>query len=249
MGERAKPHKRILYGRRVGHKLSDARQALVDQLLPHLRIDLPAPPADNGDAAFLDIPELFAGMPATTAAAAADLWLEIGFGSGEHLAACAAARPDVAIIGCEPFLNGVASLLRYIERDGLQNVRIWQEDARVVLAALPAASVAKTFLLYPDPWPKARHAKRRFVTQENLDHLARVLADGAELLVATDHPVYCRWALSQILRHGEFEWTATRSGDWKTPPADWPGARYEAKAIRAGRKPHYLLFRRKPRLN
>ena len=238
MNEEAKRHKNILYGRRSSHKLRDGRQVLVDQLLPDLLVEPPAP------GTFLEKSEMFAAMPN---GGDADLWLEIGFGGGEHLAAQAAAHEDVAIIGCEPFVNGVASLLRYIERDGLQNVRIWHDDARDIIVGLGEASVDKVFLLYPDPWPKPRHAKRRFVAPENLDQLARILRDKAEFLLATDHPVYCRWALAQLQRHLDFEWTATGPGDWKTPPADWPGTRYEAKASREGRSPTYLRFERKPR--
>jgi len=239
MNEEAKSHKKILYGRRRGHKLRDGRQALVDQLLPHLLVEPPAP------GSFLEKSEIFATLPNGRDA---DLWLEIGFGGGEHLAAQAGTNTDVAIIGCEPFINGVASLLRYIERDGLQNVRIWHDDARDIIAGLGEASVDKVFLLYPDPWPKPRHAKRRFVAPENLDQLARILRNGGEFLLATDHPVYCRWALAHLLRHSDFEWTATGPGDWKTPPEGWPGTRYEAKAIREGRRPSYLRFVRKQRL-
>ena len=242
MSDGAKPHKRIVYGRRRGHKLRDGRQALVDQLLPHLSIELPA--AGDGASPYLDLSELFAAMPK---AEDAELWLEIGFGGGEHLAARAGAHADVAMIGCEPFINGVASLLRYIERDGLQNIRIWQDDARDLIAALPEASVSRTFLLYPDPWPKPRHAKRRFVSAENLDQLARVLRDEADLLIATDHPAYVRGALSQMLRRRDFVWTASSASDWKTPPRDWPGTRYEAKAIRQGRQATYLNFVRRTR--
>jgi tRNA (guanine-N7-)-methyltransferase len=246
MSDGAERRKRILYGRRGGHKLRAARQQLVDQLLPHISVELPQGGPNDGasDGAFLDLPELFAGMPEGQAA---ELWLEIGFGAGEYLAAQAQGHPDVAMIGCEPFLNGIASLLRYIERDGLQNIRIWPDDARDLIAALPEASVARSFLLYPDPWPKPRHAKRRFVTAENLDQVARVLIDGGEFLVATDHPVYCRWTLANTLRHDDFEWPASAASDWNKPPVDWPGTRYEAKAIRQGRMPTYLRFVRKPR--
>ena len=242
MNDEAKQYKRILYGRRRGHKLRDGWQALVDQLLPHLAIDLPE--TDASDGLQLDQADLFTGM---ADGKSADMWLELGFGGGEHLAAKALSRSDIAFIGCEPFINGVASLLRYIERDGLQNIRIWQDDAWKLMSVLPTASVARSFLLYPDPWPKTRHARRRFISTETLDQMARILRDDAEFFVATDHPVYCRWALSHLQRHPDFDWTACRADDWKTPPADWPGTRYEAKAIKAGRVPSYLSFVRKPR--
>jgi len=238
MNDEAEIRKRILYGRRRGKKLRGGRQVLVEQLLPHLSIEVP----DTGK---LDQAEVFAGMPDVMDA---ELWLEIGFGGGEHLAAQAGAHPDIAIIGCEPFINGVASLLSHIERDGLQNVRIWNEDARELIAALPDASLSKVYLLYPDPWPKARHARRRFVSPENLDEVARVLKDDGEFRLATDHPVYCRWALARTVRHADFDWTANSAVDWKEPPANWPGTRYEAKAIREGRTPHYLNFVRQARI-
>jgi len=228
MTDRSLEKKRILYGRRRGHKLRAGHQQLVDVLLPHLRVDLTDPIDSVSDDE-------------------AELWLEIGFGGGEHLAAQAQARPDIALIGCEPFVNGVASLLAHIEDRGLKNIRIHDDDARQLVEVLPEASVSRAFLLFPDPWPKSRHARRRFVSQENLSALARVLKDGAEFRVATDHVGYCRWALSQLLKHPDFDWQAERSADWQQRPADWPATRYEQKAIDQGRKPAYFRFRRKSR--
>jgi tRNA (guanine-N7-)-methyltransferase len=176
-----------------------------------------------------------------------EYWLEVGFGGGEHLAAQAEANPEVGIFGCEPFENGVASLLSHIENKGLRNVSIHDDDARDLIAVLPGASISKAFLLFPDPWPKSRHVKRRFVSLENLTSLARVLKDGAEFRVATDHVSYCRWALSQLLKHPDFDWHAECAADWKVRSPDWPATRYEQKAFDQGRKPVYFRFTRKMR--
>ncbi len=172
------------------------------------------------------------------------LWLEIGFGAGEHLAAQAAAHPDVGIVGAEPFLNGVVGALGHIERLGLANVRLHMGDALDVLDRLPDGSLARAFLLHPDPWPKARHAKRRFVNPGPLDLLAAKLAPGAELRIGTDHAVYCRWVLLQMGARRDFVWDAESRADWETRPADWPPTRYEAKARRQAHEVWYFRFRR-----
>ena len=171
--------------------------------------------------------------------------LEIGFGGGEHLAACAKAAPQTGFIGCEPFINGVAKLLGHIEAGGLENLCVHHGDARDVMAAMPAGVLDQAFLLYPDPWPKKRHHKRRFVNQENLDSLFRVLAPDARLLVATDIAAYADWTLAEIKQHGGFVWRAQCRADWLGTPADWPGTRYEQKARAACRVPHYLEFSRR----
>lgn len=241
MNERSAHEKRILYGRRRGHKLRPGRQALVDHLLPHLLLDLEA---DGG----LDLTAAFAAMLGGGAAVdQGNVWLEIGFGGGEHLAAQAEANPEVAFIGCEPFINGIASLLSEVERRGLKNVRLWDDDAREILSRLPDASLSRIFLLFPDPWPKARHAKRRFVSPANLEQVARVLGDGAEFRLASDHPVYQSWALRQLCRRRDFRWTAECREDWLKRPGDWPATRYEQKALKEGRTPHYFRFVRKSR--
>ena len=171
--------------------------------------------------------------------------LEIGFGGGEHLAACAKAAPQTGFIGCEPFINGVAKLLGYIEAEGLENLCVHHGDARNVMAAMPAAALDQAFLLYPDPWPKRRHHKRRFVNQENLDSLFRVLVPNARLLVATDIAAYADWTLAEIKQHGGFVWHAQCRADWLRAPKHWPGTRYEQKACAVGRVPHYLEFTRR----
>jgi len=172
------------------------------------------------------------------------VWLEIGFGGGEHLIAQAQANPDVGLIGCEPFINGVAKLLAEVDKKGLSNVRVHHNDARDVLERLEDASLDRVFLLFPDPWHKKRHHKRRFVSNETLDQLARIMRDGAEFRVATDIKNYCRWTLREVRAHGAFEWQAETAADWRVRPDDWPGTRYEAKAGREGRVPVYLTFRR-----
>ncbi len=229
-----------LYGRRKGRKLRAGQQARVDRLLPQLAIELPA------EGARLDPVALFRS-PVDA------IWLEIGFGGGEHLAAQAAGHPTVGLIGCEVFETGIATLLREVETRRLGNVRLWPEDARRLLAHLSEASLARVFLLFPDPWPKARHARRRFVCPETLAALARAMQDGAELRIASDDEGYIAWSLMQLSRHPDFAWTARSKRDWQTRPAGaadlWPETRYEAKALAAGRKPAYLRYRRRPTLS
>jgi tRNA (guanine-N7-)-methyltransferase len=175
------------------------------------------------------------------------VWLEVGFGGGEHLAAQAAANPRIGMIGAEVFENGVVKLLGEIERQKLQNIRLFIEDARLLLAALPEKSLARVFILFPDPWPKLRHHKRRMVSRETLDRLAFVMADGAELRLATDDRAYLAWMLEHTTQHADFDWLARGPEDWRERPQDWPATRYEQKAIAAGRQPAFLRFRRRAR--
>jgi tRNA (guanine-N7-)-methyltransferase len=223
---------RRLYGRRQAFRLRERQDRLVRELLPKLEIKVP-------EEGVLDPRALFPGK--------SDVWLEIGFGGGEHLAWQAEHNPQVGMIGCEPFINGTAKLLSKIDDAGLENIRILPGDARPLLEHLPDASIGRAFLLFPDPWPKARHHKRRFVQTWVLDELARVLKDEAAFRVASDIQGYVAWTLERVMPHPAFEWTAEGPADWRTRPADWPGTRYEAKAIRAGRRPAYLNFRRIPR--
>jgi tRNA (guanine-N7-)-methyltransferase len=219
------------FGRRKGHALSARKQALLEGLLPRLRIDLKGPPPARLGALF--------APPATKVA------LEIGFGAGEHLASQASAHPDWGFIGCEVFINGVAALLAQIEERGLENVRIHDGDARELLGWLPDASLNRVFILFPDPWPKKRHHKRRLVSLETLGELARVMRPGAQLRIASDIPDYIRTSLAATRRVGAFEWTATGPSDWRERSADWPQTRYERKALREGRTPRYLTFVRR----
>ena len=172
---------------------------------------------------------------------AREVWLEIGFGAGEHLAAQAERHPDIGFIGCEPFFNGVAKLITEIAERDLDNVRVFRDDARLLLEALPAASIARAFVLFPDPWPKVRHHKRRILSREGFAALARVMPDGAELRVATDDPDYLDGSRSTPPARAAL-WLERR---WQERPPDWPATRYEEKASQAGRKPAYLAFRRR----
>lgn len=228
------PSRRRLYGRRKGPALSARRKALVDQLLP--RVELIIPPGDTA----IDVDDLFEDPKD-------DLWIEIGFGMGEHLAAQAAGNPGIGFIGCEPYLNGIAGLLARIDEDGLSNIRIYADNALDVLEVLPSASVGRIFLLHPDPWHKKRHARRRFVSPGNLDIVARVLRDGGEFRLQTDDPGYVRWAMTHLWARRDFEWLAERAADWRQSPDDWPETRYETKAQISGRPSHYLCFRRTAR--
>jgi tRNA (guanine-N7-)-methyltransferase len=168
------------------------------------------------------------------------VWLEIGFGGGEHLAAQAAANPDVAFIGCEPFVNGVASLLDHIDKQKLKNIRVFPDDARHLLDALPDRSIEKCFVLFADPWPKKRHVRRRFIGPDTLPRLARVMSKGSELRLATDDMRLAAWMKDSLAASPDFELTR----EAHMPPADWVQTRYEDKALQAGRKPVYLTYRR-----
>lgn len=220
------------YGRRRGRPLRAARAVLIDELLP--RLTIPAPAAGST----LDPRSLFAGAPQA-------VWLEVGFGAGEHLAAQAEAHPAVGLIGAEPYINGIAGLLARIDAAGLANVRLWPDDIRLLLPALPPASIARAFVLFPDPWPKARHHKRRLIASPFLDALARILAPGAELRFATDDPGYLEWALERLDAHPAFERLTAGPDEWRSRPADWPATRYEAKGL-AGHPPAFLRYRRRP---
>jgi tRNA (guanine-N7-)-methyltransferase len=218
------------FGRRKGHKLSPRQSRLVHELLPRLQPDLSQPPPTP-------LASLFA-------APVREVWLEIGFGAGEHLLWQARANPQAGLLGCEPYINGVAKVLAAVEDEGLRNIAVQPDDARDLLAWLPEASIARAFILFPDPWPKRRHRKRRFLREENIAALARVMRPGAELRFATDIGDYARTALLAFKREGSFVWTAERPADWRERPEDWPQTRYEAKAIAEGRACAYFRFRR-----
>jgi tRNA (guanine-N7-)-methyltransferase len=221
---------RTLYGRRRGKKLRAGQEALLDTLLPRLLLEVPPEPRK------VDLASLFGD--------ARDVWLEVGFGAGEHLVWQAEHHPGVGLIGCEPYINGVAKCLAHIERTGVTNIRLFTDDARFVMQALPPQSLSRAFVLFPDPWPKTRHHKRRFVQRANLDVLARLLKPGAELRLATDDPSYLPWMVEHACLHPAFEWLAEGPGDWRGRPADWPGTRYEQKML-AGHKPVFLRLRRR----
>ncbi len=223
-----KQRRRQVHGRIKGGKLSPRKQLLCDELLPRLRL---APRKENALAP-LDL------FPSSTK----KVWLEIGFGGGEHLAFQAAQNPDIGFIGCEPFLNGVAKLLVFIDEQGLENIRIRDDNAVDILEALAPNSIDRLFILHPDPWPKKRHHKRRFISQVNLDLMAKVLKPGAELRFASDIPHYVAWTLKHMAKRPEFRWTAQSAKDWRERPHDWPATRYGQKALREGRPPAHLTF-------
>ena len=224
--------KRIFYGRRKGRALRSGRNRLIGELLPKISIDLAGGQLD---------PAALFGRPMD------DIWLEIGFGGGEHLTAQARAHPDIGMLGSEPFVNGVGRVLSEIEREGISNIRIYPDDARDLIDALPDASVGRVFALFADPWPKKRHQRRRFIGPRNLPELARIMQDGAELRLASDHMNLISWMLFHTLATGDFEWTARGPQDWRARPADWPQTRYEAKALARGETCVYLTFRRRAR--
>jgi tRNA (guanine-N7-)-methyltransferase len=215
------------FGRRKGKTLRTHHRALMQSVLPQVQIE----------------PDSVRNDPfAVFQAAYADLWMEIGFGGGEHLAADAVRHPNIAFIGCEPFVNGVAKLIALIDEEQLANIRVYPGDAREIINALPAACLGRVNILYPDPWPKSRQKKRRFVSDETLRGLARVMKTGAVLRFATDIDDYSAWTLTRILRSPHFDWPQVRDSEWLTPWDFWPSTRYEAKALREGRKPVYLTF-------
>ncbi len=217
-----------LYGRSSGHKLRKGQQELIDKLLP--QIEVPAKGEITSQRLFGDERLLH---------------FELGFGSGEHLANRADMLPDHGFIGAEPFLNGVAAALAQIRDKRLANVRVWRGDALEVLQRLPDGTVSFLYMLHPDPWPKARHAKRRMVNDRPIDLFASKLKTGGEFRLATDDPTYLNWAL-MIMQHHEaqFEWLAERPEDFLEPSGGWIETRYGAKSRREGRRPYYLRYRR-----
>jgi tRNA (guanine-N7-)-methyltransferase len=218
------------FGRRKGHALRPHQAALMETLLPQLAIDLasPAPP---------DLAELFPVPVDSTR-------LEIGFGGGEHMIAQARHHPGTGFVGVEPFVNGMAKALAAIEEKKLANIRLHFGDATFLLEWLRRGALARIDLIYPDPWPKRRHWKRRFVQDRSIAELARVLRLGGEFRFATDIPDYAAWTLEHMARSPAFRWTAERADDWRLPWCGFSGTRYEAKAKREGRVPCYLIFRR-----
>ncbi|PYE84069.1 tRNA (guanine(46)-N(7))-methyltransferase TrmB [Pseudoroseicyclus aestuarii] len=222
--------RRNFYGRTHGKQLRPAQRRYLDEDLPRLTVH-GVEWEENPDRAPLDLKTIFEGRP---------VWLEIGFGGGEHLAAMARRYPDIGFIGCEPFVNGIAMLLGKLREGGQQNVRLHPGDARNLFDVLPEGSIERAFLNYPDPWPKARHHRRRFVTEEHLLPLRRAMAPGAMLRVATDIEDYVRQTLEEVPQAG-----FTRvEHDIGTAWEDWPSTRYEQKALREGRRPHYMSFLR-----
>ena len=218
------------FGRRKGHKLRSHQADLIEHLLPRLSLDIgsPSPP---------DLADLF-DSPAN------EIRLEIGFGGGEHLIAEARAFANVGFIGCEPYVNGMAKILTQIEAHNIGNIRLFAGDAVELLAWLPAHSLARVDLIHPDPWPKRRHWKRRFVQDATVAAMARVLKADGEFRFVSDIDDYCAWTLEHLARSPDFVWTAERASDWRQPWADYTMTRYGCKAEREGRRAAYLRFRR-----
>jgi tRNA (guanine-N7-)-methyltransferase len=221
---------RAFFGRRKGHALKPRQAALFDTALPRLALDLTKP-------APADLRALFANAPG-------EVRLEIGFGGAEHLIAQATANPRSGFIGSDAFVNAIGKALAAIDAGKLANIRLHFGDASALIDWLPAGSLARIDLLYPDPWPKRRHWKRRFIQDDSLKRLARILNVGGELRFATDIADYAAWALARVLRSPDFTWTAEHADDWRNAWADYSATRYEAKAKRAGRVPAYFIFRK-----
>ena len=218
-----------LYGRRQDKPLKPRQAQLMESMLPRLAVAIPSDSAINVDRIF----------PSTD-----EIWLEVGFGGGEHLAWQAIRNPAVLMIGAEPFVNGVGKLLVQIDDNEIENVRVHFGDARPLIERLPDSALSRIFVLHPDPWPKKRHHKRRMISPWFLNEAARMLKPGGELRVASDIRDYVRWTLMHIRNQPAFEWNAERRSDWLDRPEDWPQTRYEKKARNEGRIPSYLSFRR-----
>ena len=222
------------YGRRKGRRMRVRQQQDFNQLLPKFSFNLP-------ESSFCN-PKLFFSRPTK------DIWLEIGFGYGEHLAILAECNPDIGFIGCEVFENGIGHLLSAIAEKNMENIRIFPQPAQPLLQRLPDQSIGRIFLLFPDPWPKKRHARRRFVQPETIEILGRILKEGGELRMASDDPGLITWITEHMMRSQDFRWLADSAGDWLARPADWPSSRYEEKAINKGIQPVYWRFERSSRI-
>lgn len=219
--------KYTLYGRRKGHKLHKQKQVLMETLLPLVCLDRELPEC-------IDLHKTFNDKHG--------IYLEIGFGGGEHLAAVAQANPEIGFIGCEPFVNGVASLLEHIHEKQISNIRIYDHDARLLLNALPAESIERTYILFADPWPKARHHKRRIINHDTLTELRRVMKPGAQLRIASDDPSYLEWIEEHLAETPHF--TALPGHNPDEQPDDWPRTRYQEKAVREGRSCRFFILTR-----
>jgi tRNA (guanine-N7-)-methyltransferase len=223
--------RQLIFGRRSGRGLRSRQKARIRESLPQFVVTIPEGGWLEPGAAF--------------SAPKHAVWLEIGFGGGEHLAVQAECHPDIGFIGCEVFEPGIARLLGQIECRHLDNIRIFAGDARLMIAALRPSSIDRVFILFPDPWPKRRHENRRLVSRETLDALAAIMTDGAELRLATDDGNYLGWMLERVTEHSFFEWPVRGPGDWRDRPKDWAPTRYEQKARAAGRTPTFLRLRRR----
>jgi len=214
------------YGRRKGKPLKGARQSALEDTLPKMTLQ---------KSAVTDFLKQHK-----------ENWIEIGFGDGDILAHLAQQNPDTGFIGCEPFINGIAALCKHITELNLKNIRIWPDDARLLLPEIPAASIARVYLLNSDPWPKKRHHKRRFVQKETLDQIHRILKPEGLFIMSTDHPDLADWELEKTIHHGGFEWLARSKSDWESRPPELPiPTRYQQKGLKEGRPTVFLLFKKK----
>ncbi len=235
------------FGRRRGRRLSERQSQLVDDLLPLVRLAPTGPPPSDLRPQFVNA-LAFPNWVSPTRSPDGEIrsvWLEVGFGGGEHLIAQAQRHGDIGIIGCEPFIDGVVKVLDAIASDGLHNVRLYDDDCRPLLRWLPPASIDRAFVLFPDPWPKKRHVKRRLVNAGFLTEMARLLKPGAELRIATDIPDYVRTILLAQRMVPDLEWRVASPADWRAAPDDWVVTRYQRKANREGRATTYLRFYRR----
>lgn len=223
---------RLFFGRRKGRPLRASMQRRLDEDLPGLRV-----PLDRTAEGGVDPRTWFPRSPRA-------VWLEIGFGGGEHLAWQARHNPDICVVGCEPFVNGVASLLRHLDAVEGDRVRVHPDDARDVLDVLEPETVERIFVLHADPWPKRRHHHRRIVQHETIARFHELLTPGGILRLATDDPGYLTWILARVTAHPGLRWTGTAIADFTDRRDDWPETRYEAKARREGRSPVYMEFRK-----
>lgn len=222
------------YGRRKSKTLSSKRSLALEEIIPLYGIEKDIIKQDKN----INPAELFTFKPK-------EVWFEIGFGSGEHLVHQALNNPEVGLIGCEPFINGVSALCVSIKEHNIKNILIWDDDARLLMDKMNSHSLDKLFLLHPDPWPKTKHHKRRFVQKETLDAFSKLLKDGAEFRTATDHKALAQWMMEKIYFHPNFTWKASCANDWNTPPDDWTATRYCNKGKSKNHIQVYLNFKNK----
>ena len=221
---------RSVYGRRYGRPMRRERREALEQHLSKIQIELPS----EGQ---LDLKSVFGPE-------ISEVWLEIGAGNGDHAVWQAERNPHIGVLAVEPYMNGVANLTVAARKRGLANIRVLADDARLLLARLPPGSISRTFILFPDPWPKRRHWRRRIICEDVLDRVAEAMPRGAELRIGTDHADYLVWILRVLQRHPAFHWRPTCAADWKQRPDDWPETRFEAKGWEAGRASTYLSLTR-----
>ena len=220
-----------LFGRKKGRTLSAAKKKILEKVFPKLRIYSDKKIGKNVFNEFSCEVNSF--------------WLEVGFGNGEHINWQLEKNPNIAFFCSEPYLNGTANFLASLKEENYERIRILMEDGESLLNLLPSASISKTFILFPDPWPKKKHQKRRFINNHIIQKLSRVMKSNGELRIATDSSSYCAWILHFVLKSEEFVWQAKCKKDFLSKPEDWPMTRYEKKAILSGKSPIYLIFRKK----